>query len=324
VTVVGDDQIVAHIAAQDNSDPDNKAGIMIRESADDDARNIFVGLTSGQGAVMQYRTTTGGNTTVVTSAGITAPYWVELIKIGSTYAAYLSPDGINWTEIGPPVSAGFGGNGAGTFAGFAVTSHNNTVLSTMLSDAFTQSVPTTNPLAVTLLGFTGQAINDEYADLKWTTAAGDNTDSFAVQRSSDGVHFRTITTVKGIGNSQTPQNYETVDQSPGLGSNAYRLKEVDVNGDYSYSPVVVLRFGKKANAPLIFPDPVDRVLNIVAGQEPMNEINVYDASGRVLRRLVNGSASSTFVISCSNLAPGIYFVQIVTPTQRYIKKFVKQ
>ena len=136
--------------------------------------------------------------------GIAAPYWVELIKIGSTYGAYLSPDGINWTEIGPPVNPGFGGSGAGTFAGFAVTSHNNTMLSTMLSDAFTQSVPTTNPsLAVTLLNFAGQAINNQYADLKWTTAAGDNTDSFAVQRSTDGVHFRTLQTVKGIGNSQT-------------------------------------------------------------------------------------------------------------------------
>ena len=324
VTVVGDDQIVAHIAAQDNTDPDNKAGIMIRESTDDDARNVFVGLTSGQGALFQYRTATGGNTTVVTVPGLKAPYWVELIKIGSTYAAYTSPDGINWTEIGPPVSAGFGGNGAGTYAGFAVASHNNTVLSTMLSDAFNQSVPTTNPLAVTLLSFTGQAINDEYADLKWVTAAQDNTDSFVVQRSSDGVHYRNLMTVKGVGNSQTPQNYEGVDQSPALGSNAYRLKMVDVNGDYSYSPVVVLRFGKKANVPLIYPNPVDKALNIVAGQEAMNEIDVYDASGRLVNRVLNPSALSTFVIPCGKLAAGIYFVQILTPTQRYVKKFVKQ
>jgi F5/8 type C domain/Secretion system C-terminal sorting domain len=324
VTVVGDDQIVAHIAAQDNSDPDNKAGIMIRESTDDDARNVFVGVTSGQGAVFQYRTSTGGNTTVVNVAGIAAPYWVELIKIGSTYAAYLSPDGINWTEIGSPVVPGFGANGTGSFAGFAVTSHNNTVLSTMLSDAFTQSVPTTNPLAMTLISFTGQNINDEYADLKWTTATEDNTDSFEVQRSTDGVHFRTLQTIKAVGNSQTPQNYEALDHSPAPGSNAYRLKEVDVNGDYTYSPEVVLRFGKKAYAPLVYPNPVDAVINIIAGQEQINEIDLYDVSGRVLRRLLNGSASSPLIVPCGNLAPGVYFVAIVTPTQRYVKKIVKQ
>jgi hypothetical protein len=194
----------------------------------------------------------------------------------------------------------------------------------MLSDAFTQSVPTTNPLAVTLLGFTGQDINNEYADLKWTTAAGDNTDSFGVQRSTDGVHYRTLLTVKGIGNSQTPQNYEAFDHSPAPGSNAYRLKEVDVNGDYTYSPVVVLRFGTKAYAPLVYPNPVDAVLNIVAGQEPINEIDLYDVSGRVLRRLINGSASSPVVVPCGNLSAGVYFVAIVTPTQRFVKKFVKQ
>ena len=324
VTVVGDDQIVAHIAAQDASNPDNKAGIMIRESSNNNARNVFVGVTSGQGALFQYRSATGGSTTVNTIPGLKAPYWVKLVKIGSLYGGYLSPDGNTWTQIGSPVDLGFGVNGSGTYAGFAVTSHNNTVLSTMLSDAFTQSVPTTNPLAVTLASFTGEDVNDEYADLQWITATEENSDHFEVQRSTDGVHFRTILTVKAVGNSQTPQHYEAVDRSPASGLNAYRLKEVDVNGNYTFSTVVLLRFGKKAYDPLVYPNPVDAALNIVAGQEPVNEIDLCDVSGRVLRRLVNGSASSTLVVPCGNLAAGIYFVQILTPTQRYVKKFVKR
>ena len=324
VTVVGDEQIVAHIGAQDSSDPDNKAGIMIRESSDNNARNVFIGVTSRQGALFQYRSATGASTTINTVPGLAAPYWVKLVKFDSSYSGYLSPDGTNWTEIGVPVDLGFGANGSGTYAGFAVTSHNNAVLSTMLSDAFVQSVPTTNPLAVTLVSFTGEAINDEYADLQWVTAMEENSDHFEVQRSTDGVHFGTVLTVKAVGNSQTPQHYEAVDDSPAPGLNAYRLKEVDVNGNYSYSLVVLLRFGKKAYDPLVYPNPVDAALNIVAGQEPVNEVDLYDVSGRILRRLLNGSASSTLVVPCGNLASGIYLVEILTPTQRYVKKFVKR
>ena len=58
--------------------------------------------------------------------------------------------------------------------------------------------------------------------------------------------------------------------------------EIDINDDYTYSPEVVLKFGTKASAPLIYPNPVDAVINIVAGQEAIIEIDLYDVSGRVL------------------------------------------
>jgi len=82
--------------------------------------------------------------------------------------------------------------------------------------------------------------------------------------------------------------------------------------------------GKKSVEPLVFPNPVEGAINIVAGRESMKEVNVYDVSGRRSSRLINTSAQSTLVIPCSNLAPGVYIVEIKTDTQRYLKKVIKR
>jgi hypothetical protein len=75
---------------------------------------------------------------------------------------------------------------------------------------------------------------------------------------------------------------------------------------------------------LIYPNPVDGAINIVAGRESMKEVNVYDASGRRSIQMINTTASSTLAIPCDDLAPGIYIVEIRTDTQRYLKKVIKR
>jgi len=321
VSVVGDDQIVARVASQDATDPNNKAGIMIRENSSAGSRNAFIGITHSQGAVFQYRTTTGGATTVNTKSGIAAPYWVKLVKSGSNFAGYVSSNGSSWTQVGPIINLGFGATAA-VSGGYAVSSHNNTTLSSANFDNFSQSTPA--PLPLTLLSFTGKNMNDQYAALQWTTGSEQNVDHFEVERCLDGIHFRTVLTVKAVGNSSTEQQYSGDDMSPGAGMNYYRLKEVDLDGNYNYSPVIVVRMGKKSVEPLVFPNPVDGAFNVVAGRESMKEINVYDVSGRRAIQMINTSASSTLVVPCTDLAPGVYIVEIRTDNQRYLKKVIKR
>jgi hypothetical protein len=130
--------------------------------------------------------------------------------------------------------------------------------------------------------------------------------------------------VKAVGNSRTEQQYTGNDISPGVGMNYYRLKEVDLDGNFTYSPVIVVRMGKKSVEPLIYPNPVEGSINIVAGRETMKEVNVYDVSGRRSAQVINRSALSTVSIPCSNLAQGVYIVEIKTATQRYLKKVIKR
>jgi hypothetical protein len=319
VTLNGDAEFVTRVVTQDAADPADKMGIMIRETLTPASRNAFVGLTSGQGALFQYRNATGGSSTAANMTGLQAPYWAQLTKTGSVYTAAVSPDGLNWTRIGNPIDLGFGANASTAYAGLAITSNNNTILSTATADNFQQNTI----LPITLTSFTGRDMG-QYIALAWTTAMEENVDHFEVERSADGATFSTLTTVKAVGNSSLPENYNAQDNSPNDGLNYYRLKMVDMSGKFSYSPVILVRFGK-TGAPLLFPNPTTSFFTIVAGQDPITEVDVIDPTGRKILQLMNGAASATLTVQSEGLARGIYFVQMTTASGgKYLQKIFKQ
>lgn len=319
VTLAGDEQFVARVITQDATDPANKTGIMIRENTTPDARNSFIALTSGQGAVFQYRNTTGGATTSVTVGGIKAPYWVRLSKAGSAYTAYVSPDGLAWTQLGAAVDAGFGSGTTATYAGLAITSHNNTVLSTATADNFSQA--TTIPLPIALTSFGGQDTGP-YILLQWSTSPGQNSDHFEVEKSNDAVHYTVAVSVRAAGSSDVQQNYSAQDLQPADGVNYYRLKLVYADGRFTWSPVIVIRHGK-GSEPLLFPNPAGAFFTVVAGREPIREVVIYDLAGRRLMRSENGAANTTFTVPCGRLTQGVYMVGIRTGTRTWMKKMIK-
>ncbi len=126
-TFNGDGQIVARVDSLDNVNAWNKAGVMFRETVDGNSRHAFMALTSGNGAAFQYRLATGGTSFNKNLTGIRAPYYVKLIKRGTRYAGYISPDSLVWKQIGTTVDLGFGGGP--TTAGIVLTSHANDRLS---------------------------------------------------------------------------------------------------------------------------------------------------------------------------------------------------
>jgi regulation of enolase protein 1 (concanavalin A-like superfamily) len=46
------------------------------------------------------RTAPGGSTTTSFAGAAAAPYWVRLVRAGSTLTASMSADGTNWTQVG--------------------------------------------------------------------------------------------------------------------------------------------------------------------------------------------------------------------------------
>ena len=67
--------------------------------------------------------------------------------------------------------------------------------------------------------------------MNWTTETEENNDRFIVERSSDGLSFEVISTVKGGGNTHLPTTYSYTDIAPTTNQlNYYRLRQVDVDG----------------------------------------------------------------------------------------------
>ena len=124
LTATNDCTITARVVTQQNVDPWSKAGVMIRASLSANAAEAFVGMTPGNGATWQYRSTTGGGTTYNKTSGLTVPYWVRMVRSGNTFTGYISPDGITWTQQGTTTIT----MSSIVYVGLAVTSHNNSSL----------------------------------------------------------------------------------------------------------------------------------------------------------------------------------------------------
>jgi hypothetical protein len=318
ITLTGDDQFTGHISSLTGENPGDKAGIMIRQSLTPNAPNAFVGLSTGSGAIFQYRSVAGGATTTVTTAGITPAYWVRLAKAGSVYSAYISADGLSWTPAGSPVNLGFGADASPTYAGLAITSHTNTALSALTVDNYTQA----SPLPIGLSSFTGKSTGGTVV-LQWTTQTEQNAANFIVERSTDGTHFAPVATIRAEGNSNTPQDYTTTDEHPAKGINYYRLRMVDLDGRFNYSPVILVR-SDNAPAPTLFPNPAGSYFRLAAGSEPIREITVFDLAGRKALGMLNSATGNMVYVPCAGLARGVYFVEIKTATGRYVQRLLKQ
>jgi regulation of enolase protein 1 (concanavalin A-like superfamily) len=131
-SVTGNVTITARVASQDNTNVWAKAGVMLRETTAANAAYAFVMVTPGKGVAMQYRPSTGASAVnLAQTAGPVAPYWVRLVRSGSTFTGYTSSDGVTWTQLGTTSSITMA---SGVQAGLAVTSHDDTQLNTSTFD----------------------------------------------------------------------------------------------------------------------------------------------------------------------------------------------
>lgn len=184
-------------------------------------------------------------------------------------------------------------------------------------------------LPLTMTSFTGEAQGGK-TYLNWTTAQEENTNFFQVQRSPDGQNFTAIGKVAAAGNSNAQTNYSFADPSPGSGANYYRLEMVDLDGQFTYSNIVLVNFNATAAQALsVYPNPAHGSFqllfqNMAPGRYGMNLMN---SSGQtVLMKFIqvaNATSYNEMVTLGSNLASGTYFVRIIDSQNRsYITRIV--
>ena len=187
-TWTGDADLVARVGRLAATDPWAKAGIMFRESLAANSRNALVTLTPANGCSFQTRATTGGSSAFANAASPVAPYWIKLQRAGDIFTAYHSPDGVAWTAVGTPVTLAL----PATYqVGFALTSHNNTLVTAAQFDqiALASGAPAA-PIGLTATAGDGQVA------LAWDATSGAT--SYDIKRATtSGGPYVTITSVTG-------------------------------------------------------------------------------------------------------------------------------
>ena len=90
---------------------------------------------------------------------------------------------------------------------------------------------------VELIYFEGRA-EGNIALLSWETATELNNDRFEIEWSRDAASFVHIGEIDGNGTTDMLKRYMFVDNQPLSGINYYRLRQVDYDGQFEYSPII--------------------------------------------------------------------------------------
>lgn len=178
------------------------------------------------------------------------------------------------------------------------------------------------PLPVTLVSFKG-TMQQGAARLNWSTASELDNDKFLVERSQDGKTFKAIGEVKGRGTSSMMQHYTFTDNAPVSGTNYYRLKQVDYDGTFEYSKTFALQATLAASS-VVFPTLATEEITVkLATIEGQVEVLISDMTGKQLTAVRNPSERQ-LVMPVQHLKTGVYFVTVVSSTQKETIRFVKK
>jgi hypothetical protein len=158
--------------------------------------------------------------------------------------------------------------------------------------------------------------------LIWSTVQEIDASHFEVEFSTDGSSFLSVSRIAAAGNSNVEKRYSFVHTSPSkTATNFYRIKQVDINGKYSYSKTVLVKL-KGTGRPVVSatPNPVRNSLQIIAAKENFKMI-LTDLNGKTLKTL--SLAKGSQYLDVSELSTGTYYILFSDGESSFSQKIVK-
>lgn len=169
---------------------------------------------------------------------------------------------------------------------------------------------------VELTSFSAVTVTDG-VQLKWATATEINNRGFEVQKKSVSGEFVSIGFVNGKGTTTDIQEYSFTDRNVTVGTQSYRLKQMDFDGAYEFSSVVNADITAPAKFELSqnYPNPFNPSTGIKFGLEVDSKVklSVFNILGQQVAVLVDGFLSAgnhTATFEAKSLTSGIYIAKL--------------
>lgn len=156
---------------------------------------------------------------------------------------------------------------------------------------------------------TGNAIT-----VQWETISEYNSSHFIVQKSNDASNWYNINSVAAQGYSDRKHTYSVID-TKAADVIYYRIKQLDVNGKFTYSNIVRMKQAATIATATTFPNPFVNQVQVDIKAERSNNavLTIYEVSGKKLLQktltLVKGNNSFT-ILQVQQLAAGVYVLNI--------------
>ncbi|MDP3147781.1 MAG: T9SS type A sorting domain-containing protein [Ignavibacteria bacterium] len=189
-----------------------------------------------------------------------------------------------------------------------------------------------NPLPVELTSFTSNVRNNK-VELNWQTATEVNSYGFEVESREEKWEsdWKKIGFLEGHGNSNSPKYYSFTDQNPSNGIVKYRLKQIDIDGSFSYSNVVEVTCSLLPSTFELFqnyPNPFNPMTTIgfTLAEDGVAILRVFNILGCEVATLMNGELRAGIlyqaILDAGNLASGLYFYRLESKNNTLVKKLI--
>ncbi|WP_207497294.1 pectinesterase family protein [Aridibaculum aurantiacum] len=179
---------------------------------------------------------------------------------------------------------------------------------------------TFSSLPVTLVNFTAKQ-EGQNAQLSWSTKNEYDMHRYVVERSTNGTNYKTQGTVIASNNISSIYNFTDVMPAT-VASFYYRLKMVNKDGSFAYSPVARLILRKNGSLS-VYPNPVANALTIVHAPVTEGQVEIYSLDGKKVLTAIAEKNSSQTTLDVSRLAKGTYVLRMFADGQTVQHEFLK-
>lgn len=251
------------------------------------------------------------------SASVSDIEEIRLTVNGAHYA--MSSPGVNNACDAMAVLTGAGDlrgcNGCGV-SGWSGTNINGAISSLVVEDFVVAGTPNgalfslficSPVLPVEWVDVHATALPTGKVLLEWTTATEINNDYFVVERAKEGA-WEPIGQVRAVGNATTESDYTFEDAHPVGVRPAYRIRQVNLDGQGATSEVVSVSLEGTARFAL-YPNPSHGLAQITLPSEAAASVVFTNAIGSQMPVTFQQSGNGGQV-DLSELAPGIYIVHV--------------
>jgi len=186
------------------------------------------------------------------------------------------------------------------------------------------------PLPVELTSFTA-SVRSNTVHLNWETATEVDNYGFEVERKDNSTVWTKIGFVEGHYTSNSPKYYNYTDKPTGSGKYSYRLKQIDNDGEFEYSPEVEVLIDNLPNGYLLeqnYPNPFNPETSIkfVLKENTKATLKVYKINGELVATLFDGIAEAgryyDIKFTGTNLASGLYLYTLDAGKYRQTRKMI--
>jgi hypothetical protein len=192
------------------------------------------------------------------------------------------------------------------------------------------STESANALPVTFLSFAGKTVAGRNM-LTWETANEINNDYFTLEHSIDGETYTEIGTVKANGLMNQGASYVFAHNVPSIGRNYYKLRQTDLDGNYTYHPQVVYLLIEEESLNFefdMYPNPLherDLTIRIAKANTKAVTVRIYSLSGSVMyhQELESSATVEDLTLQLQHKLPvGLYIVEVSQGVKRMSKRLV--